>query len=77
MHQIGRRIQSRQEDDGDILGSLVFLQDYCRIKTTDIGHHNVKQNQIGMLSPCHFDTSGTIVGRTNLEFLVRQKYLQQ
>ena len=41
------------------------------------GHHDVEQYQVGMLAPGHFNTCRTVVSRTNLEFLIRQKNLQQ
>ena len=77
VHQILRSIQRRQEDNGDILGLIVFLKDDCRIKTADIRHHNVKKDQVRMLFLGHFNTRSTVIGCTDLEFLIRQQYLQQ
>ena len=77
MHQICWSIQSRQEDNGDFLRLVILLQDHSRIETTDIGHHHVEQDQIGMFLLGHLNTRGTIIGRTNLEFLIGQKNLQQ
>ena len=77
MYQILRCIQCREEDNGNILCLFVFLQDYCCIKTADIGHHYIKQNQVGMFLLGLLDTCGAVVGGTYLKFLVCQQYLQQ
>ena len=77
MHQICRCIQGCKEDNGNILGLVVFLQDNSGIEATDVGHHHIEEYQIRMFLLGHLDTTCTIVGRTHLKLLVGQEYLQQ
>ena len=77
VHEVLRRIQGGQEDDGDILRSLLLLQHGGCVEAVHVGHHHVKQYQVGMLLPGHFDAGRTVVGGTHLELLIRQQNFEQ
>ena len=77
LHQVSRAIQRREENNWNIFQFRVFFQDNCRIKATNIGHHDVKQYQVRLLSLCLFDTHITTIGCAHLELLVCQQYLEQ
>ena len=77
MYQILWGIQCGQEDNGDVFSFLVLFQNHSSIKTADIGHHHIKQNQIRMLLLSLLYTCSTIVSGTYLKFFVSQQYLQK
>ena len=77
MDKVGRRIQGSKEDDWYISRFRILLQLYSCIKTTDIGHHHIKQYKVRMLFLAYLQTSCTVVCRENLEFLICQQNLEQ
>ena len=77
MHQVVGVVEGRQENNRNMSGLGRLLQNLRSIKTTDIRHHDIQQNQVGLLRLGLFDARITTVSSAHLILLVRQQDFEQ